>query len=119
MSKKTVAQFCKQVGKRLQCSPATRKMLLQGLANELSELPDADKLSIAKLEEKVGKISEIAEELQETVPAEDRERAARRKQLCIILIAGVLLAAAVVLFIMADIYFKNAPYYIVDTIYEG
>ena len=42
MNDPIVNKFCRQVGKRLQCMPATKGALLRGLSDELSEFPPDD-----------------------------------------------------------------------------
>ena len=58
MNNPIVNKFCRQVGKRLQCMPATKGVLLRGLSDELSEFPSVDVGSIAGIESRIGTADE-------------------------------------------------------------
>lgn len=119
MSNKAVTQFCKQVGRKLRCSSATRHTLLQGLEEELSELPDADKASLASLEANVGEVSQVAAELQVSVSSEEESRTVQVNRRKIILMIGGTLGLALILLLLAILLFSNGPFYVVETIQEG
>lgn len=119
MSNIAVTQFCKQVKKRLRCSTATKHILLQGLAEELSELPDAQKASLANLEANVGTVSQVAAELQSSVSSAETSRAVQKNRRKTILLVGGILGLALIIFLVAILLFLNGPFYIVETIQEG
>lgn len=119
MSKKTVTQFCEQVRKELRCSSTTQHTLLKGLEEELSELPEETKNTLSNLEAKVGKPSQIAEELQCSVPVDEEIQAIRAKRRKKALIIVGILGLSMILLLLAIIVFSNGPFYIVETIQEG
>lgn len=67
-----VDKFCILVGKRLLCLPRTRRNLLNGLREEVLDLPAEQRCTLAVLEEKYGTVQHIAAELQEYVPPRSR-----------------------------------------------
>lgn len=119
MSKKAVTQFCSQVGKELQCSSATKRTLLKGLEEELSELPDEDKISLSNLKAKIGNPSQIAEELQNSIPTDEEKHVQRINHKRKILFIGGILGLSLILLLLAILVFCNGPFYVVETIQEG
>ena len=119
MSNKAVAQFCNQVGRKLRCSPMTRRTLLQGLEEELSELPDADKASLVSLEANLGTVSQVAAELQVSISSEEESRAVQKKQRKTILMIGGVVGLALIVILLAILLFSNGPFYVVEIIQEG
>ncbi len=123
MKNKAVNRFCRRVGRHLQCMPATRAALLQGLAEELSELPQEDTASASRLEAQVGKPAAVAAALQESVPPEEQAKAIRRRRictfLCVFLAFALVLSVSIAILMQAIAFFENAPYYVVETITEG
>ncbi len=119
MSNKAVAHFCKKVGKKLRCFPATRHALLQGLEAELSELSDADKASLESLEANIGTVSRVAAELQASVSCEEESRATQKKRRKTIWIVGCIVGLSLVMILLAFLLFMNGPFYFIDAIQEG
>lgn len=119
MNNPVVTKFCRKVGRQLRCSPATKQTLLEGLAEELSDLPDGATSSLAVLEAKVGNADQVAAELQSSIPPEEESRAVQKKRRQTMLIIGGVLALAVILFLFALYIFISEPFYIVETIQEG
>lgn len=119
MNNPIIAQFCNQVGKELRCFPATKRTLLQGLEEELNELPNEATVSLVALESRMGDASQVAKELQSSVLLEEERRAVRGKRRKTILIVGGLLGVTLVIFLLAVLLYINGPFYIVETITEG
>lgn len=119
MNNPVVTKFCRKVGRQLRCSPATRQTLLEGLAEELSDLPDGATASLAVLEAKVGDARQVAAELQSSIPPEEESLAVQKKRRKTMLIIGGVLALSLIVFLLAILIFLNAPFYIVETIQEG
>lgn len=119
MKNPVVTKFCRKVGRQLRCSSATKHTLLEGLAEELSDLPDGDTASLAALEARVGSAGQIAAELQFSIPPEEESQAVQKKRRKTMLIIGGVLALSLIVFLLAILIFLNAPFYIVETIQEG
>ncbi len=119
MKNKAVNRFCRRVGRHLQCMPATRAALLQGLAEELSELPQEDTASASRLEAQVGKPAAVAAALQESVPPEEQARVIRRRWILLVLVIVLVLCVSASMLILANAYFDGAPAYFTETITEG
>lgn len=118
MSLPSVNQFCKQVGAKLQCSHATKKALLDGLLNELQELPSTDTISVASIEARIGTVGQVAAELQSTISPDEIQRATKRKQKRWYFLIGFLFILALLLLLFSYFIFTNGPFYIVETIEE-
>lgn len=118
MNNKAILHFCKQVGRKLRCAPVTKHVLLQGLADELSELPGTDQASLESLEAKVGSVSQVAAELQTLVPSEEVNHTVQKNRRKVTLIIGGVLVLALVLLFGAIILFLNGPFYVVETIIQ-
>lgn len=91
-----VDKFCIQVGKRLLCLPRTRRHLLNGLREELLDLPAEQRCTLAVLEEKYGTVQHIAAELQEYVPPTEQSACIWRQRYQKILWLAILALAAAV-----------------------
>lgn len=109
MRNSAVTQFCKQVGRKLQCTPATRRALLQGLEEELSEMPNAARASLTRLEANVGPVSHVAAELQASVSSEEESRAVQKKHRRIIFVVGCVLGLSLMLILLAIFLFYYEP----------
>lgn len=116
MKKTVVDQFCKLVEKRLQCTPATRQTLLQGLSEELSERFHPGLDSIADIEACMGTADQVAAELQSSVPLEEVHQSAARERRKRVLIMGGVIGLALLLLLLAILVFINGPFYTVETI---
>ena len=118
MNNPIVNKFCRQVGKRLQCMPATKGVLLHGLSDELSEFPSVDVGSIAGIESRIGTADEVAAELQGSISEDEIKRyksGIRKRNL--IVISGAI-AICLVCMLIAILFFMNGPFYIVESIQE-
>lgn len=118
MSKQMINQFCRQVGKKLQCTSTTKQILLHGLYSELSEFPNAETASIASIESCIGSTDQVAKELQLTVPENESQRMASKRRNWGILIIGGVCVLALILALLAYLLFLNGPFYIVESIKE-
>ena len=118
MSKQMIDQFCKQVGKKLQCTSTTKQVLLHGLRNELSEFPNFKTASIASIEACIGSVDQVAEELQSTVSENESHRMATKRRNRGILIIGGVCVLALILVFLAYMLFLNGPFYTVESIKE-
>ncbi len=116
MKKTVIDKFCKLVGKRLQCTPATKQTLLQGLSEELSERWRPGSTSIADIEASMGTADQVAAELQSSVPLEEVQQTAAKERRKRMLIMGGAIAFALVLLLLALFIFMNGPFYTVETI---
>ena len=95
MNNSTIDRYCRKVGRKLVCSRQSKQALLDGLKQELSEAISKDDCSLASLEEKYGKIDTVAEDLQQSISAEERNRASRGRK-----IKWIILAAAVIVLLV-------------------
>lgn len=114
MKKTVIDKFCKLVGKRLQCTPATKQALLQGLSEELSERPGPS--SIADIEASMGTVDQVAAELQSSVPQEEVQQTAAKNRRKTMWIVGGAIGLALALLLLAIFIFLNGPFYTVETI---
>ncbi len=102
--------YLKMVGKKLNCLPETKKMFLLGIKNDLTEYPVDVLTDFQSIERCYGKTEDTAEMLMETVSAEEKAKAQRRKNITKWVCIGVgiiLIAAALCIYI--DV-LNNMPY---------
>lgn len=116
MKKTVIDKFCKLVGKKLQCTPATKQALLQGLSEELSERLRPGPSSIADIEASMGTVDQVAAELQSSVPQEEVQQTAAKNRRKTMWIVGGAIGLALVLLLLAIFIFLNGPFYTVETI---
>ena len=103
MSKRVIDRYCRAVGRQLICLTETRQELIEGMRQELLELPLEQSESFAKLTIHYGKISQTAVEIQEAVSPGEREIALkrqRRKYLILGLAAAVVIGLLIALLIL-------------------
>lgn len=118
MSYSAVNRFCKQVGSRLQCTAKTKEILLRGLSDELLEYSPSEISTLSGIEACVGTVSQVAEELQATVPAEEIRLAQRKHRRRTGLAIGGIVVIALLLLAAALFIFVNGPFYVVESIQE-
>lgn len=107
MNNKAVDRYCKKVGKLLICSAETRRELLDGLRDELTELPPEKSDSVKKLEIHYGKIPETAINLQDVVSPDERAEALARQRktkftVSVAVAAILIILAALICFLGID-----------------
>lgn len=102
MNNSTIDRYCRKVGRKLVCSRQSKQALLDGLKQELREAVTPEDCSLGALEEKYGKTDAVAEELQQSISAEERNRASRRERIkwIVLCTAIVILAASIILYIL-------------------
>ncbi len=118
MNNPIVNKFCRQVGKQLQCKPATKGALLRGLSDELSEFPPDDVGSIAGIVSRIGTADEVAAELQGSISGDEIKRyesGVRKRNLIAI---GGAIAICLACMLVAILLFMNGPFYIIESIQE-
>ena len=118
MNNPIVNKFCRQVGKQLQCKPATKGALLRGLSDELSEFPPDDVGSIAGIVSRIGTADEVAAELQGSISGDEIKRyeSGVRKSILIAIVGAIAICLACML--VAILLFMNGPFYIIESIQE-
>lgn len=105
MNNSTIDRYCRKVGRKLVCSRQSKQALLDGLKQELSEAISKDDCSLASLEEKYGKIETVAEDLQQSISTEERNRASRRERMrWITLCVGIILLFVLLIVTILDSY---------------
>lgn len=107
MNEKIIDQYCKQVEKKLVCSRAHKKQLLAGLKQELLEKVSAEEVTLQKLIAQIGDADAVAEQLQATVGAAEREKVQKQRRrfpIFITLVVIVVLSAITVGYL---IYWEN------------
>lgn len=107
MNEKIIDQYCKQVEKKLVCSRAHKKQLLAGLKQELSEKDFAEAVTLHQLVEQIGTPNAVAEQLQATIGATEREKAQKQRQRLPIVIALVVIAVLSAITVGYLIYWEN------------
>ena len=98
--------YCRSVGGALRLNKQWKEEILEGLRRELEErFSGAETLTLEELNAELGAYDEVANELMENVPLEERERyLTRQKRVSrIVLITFILLfAASVAIFIYTE-----------------
>lgn len=97
----TVKEYCNQVGKRLHCLPSTRREILKGLEAELAELPAEERVSLQALEVHYGPVNQTVSDLQESVPAAERDSVTRRRK---VLNTGILVLCMLLSLVLVGIF---------------
>lgn len=118
MRNSTIKKFCKQVGKKLQCTTTTKKDLLRGLADELLESLPPDITSTSSIESCVGTVNQVAEELQTTVSQDEVNRMKAKHRRITFLVIFVVLVFILIVFLISMLIFINGPFYITESIKE-
>lgn len=122
MSNRIAKKYCRRVGRRLECLPETKRALLRGLMDEIADLPEEDRVSILGIEAKLGRIPDVAAELQCSVASKDYFAAVYCRRQRERLVAGIALVLGIVMCIGAVVYAKimweHAPLYVIETIEE-
>ena len=105
MNNSTIDRYCRKVGRKLVCSRQSKQALLDGLKQELREAVTPEDCSLGALEEKYGKTDAVAEELQQSISAEERNRASRRERMrWITLCVGIILLFVLLIVTILDSY---------------
>lgn len=102
----------------MQCTAATKQVLLQGLSNELSELSASDTASIASIERCTDTVDQVAQELQATISLNEVQQMKAKNRKRMILAAGSVIALALTMLLIAVLVFTNGPFYIIESIRE-
>lgn len=97
----SVKEYCNQVGKRLHCLPSTRREILKGLEAELAELPAEERVSLRALEVHYGPVNQTVSDLQESVPAKERDSVTRRRK---VLNTGILVLCMLLSLVLVSIF---------------
>lgn len=119
MNQKVARTFCRRVGRKLVCLPKTKTALLKGLMEELADLPDERIGSIQNMEANYGKISDVTEELQAGISADEYFQAVRLHKRWEIAVGGLIVLIALIVLTISVIYYLNYPNYVIETIVEG
>jgi len=93
--------YCRSVGGALRLNKQWKQEILEGLRRELEErFSGAETLTLEEINAEIGAYDEVANELMENVPLEERERYLTRQKWVsrIVLITFILLFAASVAF---------------------
>lgn len=98
-----VRAYCRSVGGALRLKKHRKREVLAGLQRELEErFSGAGTLTIEEISAAVGPYDEVADELMEGVPAEEREQFLSWQKWvsrCVIIALALLLVALIVLFV--------------------
>lgn len=113
MAKNGIRSYCAKVGRGLLCAPETKKKLLNGLREELLDLPEESAVSVEALEECYGRISYVTAELQQCISGEESANAFRRKRKAYGICIGVAAAAALLALGFVVLYIQHAPSYVI------
>lgn len=99
-----VRAYCRSVGGALRLKKHRKREVLAGLQRELEErFSGAGTLTIEEISAAVGPYDEVADELMEGVPAEEREQFLSWQKWvsrCVIIALALLLVASVAFFIL-------------------
>lgn len=101
MNNSTIDRYCRKVGRKLVCSRQSKQALLDGLKQELREAVTPEDCSLGSLEKKYGKTDAVAEELQQSISAEERNRASRgKKTKWIVLVTAIISFLIIAIIVM-------------------
>lgn len=107
MNEKIIDRYCRQVGKKLVCSRPRKEELLAGLKQELSEKFSLETVTLHQLVEQIGTPNAVAEQLQATVDAAEREKAQKKRRQIPIIIALAVIAVLSAITVGYLIYWEN------------
>lgn len=100
MNNSTIDRYCRKVGRKLVCSRQSKQALLDGLKQELREAVSREDCSLGSLEEKYGKTDAVAEELQQSISAEERNRVSRGRKIKWIVLVTVVIVLLVLIILL-------------------
>lgn len=107
MNEKIIDQYCKQVENKLVCNRLHKKQLLAGLKQELLEKDFAEAVTLQQLVEQIGAPNAVAEQLQATVGAAEREKVQKQRRRFPIFIALVVIVVLSAITVGYLIYWEN------------
>ena len=112
-----IRSYTKSVGRQLRCPHPTKEKLLQGLQQELQDLPAEYTASRESLTQQFGTPADTARELQLCVSEEEFDTWLRRKKIAIWLLGIAAVAALALAFWYVNWGIETMPAYSIETIY--